>query len=100
MEEKHFRKRLRNSSDFTYTLHILYIKTIDFARVIVYNIDRKREKERNKAMTYKMMEERVKEMTVEELENSKFLTEMVDRWTNDDYEWYNLVTRELKNRAR
>ena len=51
-------------------------------------------------MTYKMMEERVKEMTVEELENSKFLTEMVDRWTNDDYEWYNLVTRELKNRAR
>ena len=44
------------------------------------------------------MIERAKKMTMEELENAKFFTNMVDRWGNEDYIWYGVLTNEIKAR--
>jgi len=46
------------------------------------------------------MIERASKMTVEELENAEFFTEMGERWTVQDMTWISVIRAELKNRKR
>jgi len=50
-------------------------------------------------MTRMEMIERVKKMSKEELETAEFFTEMVDRWTSEDYTWISVLREELRTRA-
>lgn len=49
-------------------------------------------------MTYEMMVERAKEMTIEELETAKFMNDMVDRWSPNNWTWDTILSNEIKNR--
>ncbi len=61
----------------------------------MYNIGRKREREEIK-MAYYM--EKAKKMTNDELKDSLFILNMVDRWTNDDWNKYHTYILELASR--
>lgn len=50
-------------------------------------------------MTRMEMIEKAKKMSKEELETAEFLTEMVDRWTAEDYTWIRVLRDELRTRA-
>lgn len=49
-------------------------------------------------MTYEMMVKRAKGMTMEQLETAKFMNDMVDRWSPNNWTWDTVLTNEIKNR--
>lgn len=44
------------------------------------------------------MIERASKMNKTELENARFYNEMVDRWTNFNYEWNKVLNNEINKR--
>lgn len=51
-------------------------------------------------MSYEMMVERAKEMTMEELETAKFMNDMIDRWSPNDWTWDRVLSNEIRNRNK
>ena len=73
-------------------------KPIDKSGFIVYNLIRKREKERNKKMMYDEMVARAKAMTVDQLKDAQFINNMIDHWTSVDRMWNAVLHAELMAR--
>ena len=73
-------------------------KGIDKSGFIVYNLIRKREKERNKKMMYEEMVARAKAMTTDQLKDAQFINNMIDYWTSVDRMWDAVLHAELMAR--
>lgn len=63
----------------------------------MYNLIRKREKERNKKM-YDKMVAKAKAMTTDQLKDARFINNMIDRWTAEDRMWDSVLFAELMAR--
>ena len=72
-------------------------KPIDKPGFIVYNLIRKREKERNKKMYDKMVAQ-AKAMTTDQLKDARFINNMIDHWTAEDRMWDSVLFAELMAR--
>ena len=83
---------------FFYFFEKNFKKPIDKSGFIVYNLIRKREKERNKKMMYDEMVARAKAMTVDQLKDAQFINNMIDRWTSVDRMWDAVLHAELMAR--
>ena len=70
---------------------------IDKPGLIVYNLIRKREKERDKKMYDKMVAQ-AKTMTTDQLKDARFINNMIDRWTAEDRMWDSVLFAELMAR--
>ena len=46
------------------------------------------------------MENRAKEMNLEELEEAEFLNNMADRWQWHERVWADILSREIRNRRK
>ena len=46
------------------------------------------------------MENKAKEMSLEELEEAEFLNNMADHWQWDEKVWADILSREIRNRRK
>lgn len=49
---------------------------------------------------YERMTARAKEMTLEQLEDAKFMNNMIDRWSSEDYAWDTILFNEIMARKK
>jgi len=85
--------------DRSFVKKITFKKGIDKVDFIVYNIDRKKGRDKTEREDRTMKTNELRER-LERLENNLFMIYMVDRWTSEDERRVNLIEREIEDIKR
>ena len=81
--------------DRSFVKKITFEKGIDKVDFIVYNVDRKKGRDKTEREDRTMRINELRER-LERLENRLFMIYMVDRWTSEDEKRANLIEREIE----